>query len=851
MLHKIVNNRLHLLVIILTVCVCIKSEDFKYESSFTAQHIRYLKNETRQMFNHAWSSYMNYGFPADEVRPETCEPYGPDFNDINNIIRNDAMGNVSLTVLDNLDTLIIMEEWDELENALAYLKRERESLFDKDTIVQVFESTIRSLGGLLSTHLLLTDVTSNAKSLPPRYTRFKEISDDYDGFLLTMAYELGLRLLPAFKTATEIPVPRINLAKGVLKVPPNLQKETCTSGATSPVLEFTLLSKLTGDPQFEYYTQRSFWKLWSSRLILDLMPMTIDPIANKWMDSITGIGASVDSFYEYAAKSSILFNDENMWSVFTTSYKALLRHLAQGGGYNEGAMVFGNIGVDDGLLSSIWIDLLGAFWAGLEVLTGQLKDAIKTHLVYLKIWDHFDLIPERWGFLINKNKLSKRDKYESIILEWYPLRPEFIESTYYLYRATRDPMYLQIGARILKLLQTKFKAKCGFRGIQDIRTGQYQNRMETFVMSETLKYLILLFDVDNEIFIHTDIMHSKNWIFSTEAHPMWFDKRLGPPNHSFIKTNATVNQDPVALKNLFFEKMKMKITSHDRKLTAKNESLYKNVTVPKVQEYDIPNMEQYFYINKSNPFSEKFSQCELNTFNNGPSSFLFSGYYKWNSMFNPDYLFRDSLIKPSYLLQSSLDGSYIELTKKFYDNFAMIAPEKGTPFLQCPRPSSSSHYELFIGDIVDMNKIEVSQLRYNEKYVSGAVNESILLHDDLWVPELNALRLKFEKLSPGVVDLQNNIITEQFIQSVRVDDYNAETGISPVNQTNTPTKDNQLVLRVNKVNGIFVKPGLIIWTLPFNPEVPDSGGESLINIASDGRIILQGNVVENIMVWYG
>ena len=42
--------------------------------------------------------------------------------------------------------------------------------------------------------------------------------------------------------------------------------------------------------------QLSFWKLWSLKLALNLLPMTIDPIANQWKDSITGIGASIDSF---------------------------------------------------------------------------------------------------------------------------------------------------------------------------------------------------------------------------------------------------------------------------------------------------------------------------------------------------------------------------------------------------------------------------------------------------------------------------------------------------------------------------------------------------------------------------
>ena len=62
-------------------------------------------------------------------------------------------------VLDNLDTLIIFEKWDDLEYVLKYLKDNQYNMFNQDTIVQVFETSIRHLGGLLSAHLLLTDVT--------------------------------------------------------------------------------------------------------------------------------------------------------------------------------------------------------------------------------------------------------------------------------------------------------------------------------------------------------------------------------------------------------------------------------------------------------------------------------------------------------------------------------------------------------------------------------------------------------------------------------------------------------------------------------------------------------------------
>ena len=48
----------------------------------------------------------------------------------------------------------------------------------------------------------------------------------------------------------------------------------------------------------------------------------------------------------------------------------------------------------------------------------------------------------------------------------YRLRPEFIESTYYLYKVTKDPYYLNVGKQTLKSLQTHAREKCGFAALK-------------------------------------------------------------------------------------------------------------------------------------------------------------------------------------------------------------------------------------------------------------------------------------------------------------------------------------------------------------------------------------------------
>lgn len=64
---------------------------------------------------------------------------------------------------------------------------------------------------------------------------------------------------------------------------------------------------------------------------------------------------------------------------------------------------------------------------------------------------------------------------------------EFIESTYFLYRATKDPFYLSVGERVLDDLKAKAKVPCGLSTISNLLTGEREDRMESFLLSETLK----------------------------------------------------------------------------------------------------------------------------------------------------------------------------------------------------------------------------------------------------------------------------------------------------------------------------------------------------------------------------
>jgi mannosidase alpha-like ER degradation enhancer 1 len=128
-----------------------------------------------------------------------------------------------------------------------------------------------------------------------------------------------------------------------------------------------------------------------------------------------------------------------------------------------------------------WIDSLQAYFAGVQVLNGDLQEAICFHALYYAIWQKFGILPERYNWHL---------KLPDVL--FYPLRPEFAESTYFLYQATKSPFYLHVAKNIIENINSFSRVRCGFATVHDVLDKSLEDRMESFFLSETLKYLYLV-----------------------------------------------------------------------------------------------------------------------------------------------------------------------------------------------------------------------------------------------------------------------------------------------------------------------------------------------------------------------
>ncbi|XP_045790083.1 alpha-mannosidase I MNS4 [Trifolium pratense] len=470
--RKSIQIQIHSSMLVLLACISCSYLTLSFADTVTKQEAKQLRNEVTEMFYHAFNGYMDNAFPLDELKPLSCSG-------------EDTLGGYALTLIDSLDTLALLGDRERFVASVEWIgKNLRFDMINKT--VSLFETTIRVLGGLISAHQIASDYATGMR-VP-----------SYDNQLLNLAEDLARRLLPAFDTPTGIPFGSVNLLHGVDK---DESKITSTAGGGTLTLEFGVLSRLTNDPIFEQVTKNAVLALWARRSKLNLVGAHINVFTGEWTQKDAGIGTSIDSFYEYLLKAYLLFGDEEYLYIFQEAYSAAMHYLYHDPWYVE-------VNMDSAAIVWPLFNSLQAFWPGLQVLAGDINPAIRTHAAFLSVWRRYGFTPE--GF--NLASLTVQHGQKS-----YPLRPELIESTYWLYKATRDPRYLDAGRDMLASLQYGARCPCGYCHISDVEHHKQEDHMESFFLAETVKYLWLLFDLaagpDNIV-----ENGPYKYVFSTEGH---------------------------------------------------------------------------------------------------------------------------------------------------------------------------------------------------------------------------------------------------------------------------------------------------------------------------------------------
>lgn len=556
----------------------------KYLPPMPPSQIEANKMLLQSMFTHAYDNYFYNAFPASELKPLSCQPGQFDLVKI-----------PALTLIDTLDTLIIMGNYTEFARSVERLRHldismkvkvdennmEEGGLFSVNQNVSLFETTIRVLGGLLSAHQMaeaflmhiveksdvwdasgevLISTTSNEIVDELVMKQSEDISKlkmdisssistwEYDGFLLDLAHDVGKRLLQAFDTDTGIPYGTVNLLHGV---PFGETTVASLAGAGSLSLEFELLSRLTNDPSFGKAAKLATRGLWiRGSPTFTLYGKHIDIKTGRWEETLSGIGSNSDSFYEYLIKHYLLYpEDRDFWSMFLVAY----------GGVHDSARWnewYADIDMTSGTHLRLVFESLMAFYPGMQVLLGEVIPASKSLNSFFLVREFLGLLPERFDY-VNWKTLDGV----------HPLRPELLESCYFLHLASiglygskRGPTshtnsshhtssWLWAAAFALNSINDLSKVPCGFATVKNLgpnTTGrldaknkqnfkaEHLDEMPSYFLSETIKYLYLTFDAENNI-IHND--KEREWIFTTEAHPIHY----APVSNSTVRHESSLS----------------------------------------------------------------------------------------------------------------------------------------------------------------------------------------------------------------------------------------------------------------------------------------------------------------------
>ncbi|KAF8400226.1 hypothetical protein HHK36_013523 [Tetracentron sinense] len=436
------------------------------------------REKVKEAMLHAWTSYEKYAWGQDELQPQTK-------NGVN------SFGGLGATLVDSLDTLFIMGLEEQFQRAKEWVVNSLD--FDKNYEASVFETTIRVVGGLLSAYDLSGDKV-----------------------FLEKARDIADRLLPAWNTPSGIPYNIINLAHGTAHNPGWTGGDSILADSGTEQLEFIALSQRTGDPKYQQKVENVITELHKNFPADGLLPIYINPHTASTSYSTITFGAMGDSFYEYLLKAWIQGNKteavkhyREMWETSMKGLVSLIRRTTPSS--------FTYICEKNGDTLSNKMDELACFAPGMLALGssgyGPEESEKILSLAEELAWTCYNFYQSTPTKLAGENYFFHDGQDMSVGTSWNILRPETVESLFYLWRLTGNKTYQEWGWNIFQAFEKNSRIESGYVGLKDVNTGVKDNMMQSFFLAETLKYFYLLFSPPSVISLD-------EWVFNTEAHPL-------------------------------------------------------------------------------------------------------------------------------------------------------------------------------------------------------------------------------------------------------------------------------------------------------------------------------------------
>ncbi|KAI5453329.1 mannosyl-oligosaccharide alpha-1,2-mannosidase [Naganishia albida] len=478
------------------------------------------RDAVKNAFAHSWKAYEQYGWGSDEYHP--LSKGGSNLTEA---------GGIGYTIIDSLDSLLLMGFTEEYQRARDWVANELS--FEANANFNSFETTIRILGGLLAAHYLTSEHPLH--------------SEDAEMFL-EKAVELGDRLLPIFDSPSGIPYSLVNLAERIGLPDKDNGNMASLAEAGTLQLEFKYLSHLTGDYTYWDKVEKVTAIIAAQTPAEGINPIFIRPDTGQFMMSEIRLGSRGDSYYEYLLKQYLQTDrQEHVYRDMYDQSMNGIKHLMVARTPREGIVHTLELAPRRGPDGSPnWYPLMkqdhlvcfigGSFLLGIteggrkHINWKNLDD--RDRLDYLAGTGIIDSCLESYNTAtgLGPEIVMFRQGQDSFEYEkdWYIksapgsplidgrniLRPETVESLFLAYRTTGDEKYREQGWKIFRAFEKHCRLPDGgYASIENVEIvpAVQVDKMETFWLSETLKYLYLLFDDGSNIPLDSHV-------FNTEAH---------------------------------------------------------------------------------------------------------------------------------------------------------------------------------------------------------------------------------------------------------------------------------------------------------------------------------------------
>lgn len=455
------------------------------------QHAR--ANKVREAIRHLWSGYRKAGWGADEIQPMSGKP-------------RESLGKVGMLILDTLDTLWLAGLHDEFAEGEKWVSELDFQPRKNSTRSSFFEIVIRGLAGLLSAYAL-----------------------SGHHVLLDKARLLGDQLLQGFPKPGSVhlwPVATIDVhnASDVGIVADWHPSFSYLADVGSNVLEFSYLSDATGDSRYQSAAGHVFNKLvkLSNSFQQPLLPLELDPYSFTFRGDTVSVGATGDSYFEYLLKRYLQSGctEHQLLSTWKNAMhemrEALIKESPQGLTYIQSQATRVAPGVFGP--AAIGMEHLSCYVGGMLAMASHYVPAEDAEDWWLPraveitqtCYQMYQLTPTGLApenVIFDETGMRTGETH-------YRLRPETLESLFYLYRITGNTTYRDWSYNIFEAINRKTKTKYGFATVNDVSdvNSLLDDDEETWMGAETLKYALLTQ-------LPARALPLDEFVLNTEAHP--------------------------------------------------------------------------------------------------------------------------------------------------------------------------------------------------------------------------------------------------------------------------------------------------------------------------------------------